>query len=554
MGSILGSSRLCVAAVCVALLAAACDGSNPTSTPDGSGQAGGGTDADGAGGVFRVPIAEPRAIDPYNARESEGINVTKQLFVGLVTYDGNADLAMRPGVAERWAPSEDCTRWTFNLSRTRFSNGEDVDAQSFIRGWTRAAIGTAASQASDHMAGIEGYDDLHATPPRTTTFSGLSAPDPWTLDVRLAEADCYFDKKTLVPVMSPVPSVAGAADNQAYNEAPVGNGPFKLAPGTKWEHNEGISLVRNDSYFGPRPSLDGVEFTIFPAPGGLDAQYRAFTAGEVDFARIPLPLLQQAQDVYGPDGGILKTQTFGINYIMTNTSRAPLNNADARKAVSMAIDREAVNAGVYQGSQTPAAALVPPPAGEFHQPDVCGDACRYDPGAARQLAGRSGLPAGTRIKLAYNVEGGNEPLAQAWKDQLERNLGVVVDLDGAPFPEHLQKRNAGDFDLALASWGADYPSADSFLYPLLFTGAESNDARYSNPAFDALVLRARGQRSDTDRQGTIKEAERLAIGRDLPLIPTLYRIQYRVFDAAKWDGVGLDFFENPTLEAISLKA
>jgi oligopeptide transport system substrate-binding protein len=159
-------SRFGAAAICLALLAAACGGSDDDGGTAQPGQTSGGGTAK-QGGTFRIPIGEPAAIDPYQARESEGSNVTVRLFVGLVTYDGNAELKMRPGVAERWNSNNECTEWTFNLRRgVKFTNGEDVDANSFIRGWTRAAIGTAASQVAYHLQQIRGYKELHATPPR----------------------------------------------------------------------------------------------------------------------------------------------------------------------------------------------------------------------------------------------------------------------------------------------------------------------------------------------------------------------------------------------------
>ena len=534
------------AAVCLAFAAAACQSAASDRAGDETAQA-------TPGGVFRVPIGEPAAIDPHTVRESEGGNVTVMLFTGLVTYDGNEELQMRPGVAERWAPNADCTEWTFNLRRgSTFHNGEEVDAGSFVRGWARAAIGTAASQTAYHLSNVQGYAALHATPPRATTFSGLSAPDPYTFVVKLDATDCEFDKHTVVPVASPAPSTAGAADNQAFNEAPVGNGPFMMKPGTRWEHNQRISLVRNDDYFGARPGLDGIELVIFPAQGRREAEYRAFTAGEVDIAHIPPSLIRQAEATYKPHGSFIRSEQAGINYILTNDAKPPFDNPGARKALSLAIDREAINTGVYQGFLTPATAFVPPPFGAYHQAGVCGD-CRFDPVRAKELAGRSGLTPGTRLTLAYNNDGGHEALVQAWKDQLERHLGVVVELDGVPFAEHLLARDQGDFHFAPAGWTTDYPSPDGFMTPLFGTGNEDNDGRYSNPEVDNLLKRAKGQKTDADREKTIEEAERIAIGRDLAAVPTYYRTAYRVFDSRRWTGVGLDFFERPTLHTVRLK-
>ncbi len=218
-----------------------------------------------------------------------------------------------------------------------------------------------------------------------------------------------------------------------FNEAPIGNGPFMIKPGTKWEHNQGISLVRNDTYFGTKPSLDGIEFLIFPAQGRLEAEYRAFTAGEADFARVPPSLFTQAKNTYEPQGSFLKIERFGINYILTNDVTGPMANPDARRAVSLAIDREAINEGVFQGSLTPATALLPPPFGDVHQDGVCGD-CTFDVAKAKDLAAKGGLTPGTPLRLLYNNDGGHEALVQAWKDQLERNLGVVVTSTACPSP------------------------------------------------------------------------------------------------------------------------
>jgi oligopeptide transport system substrate-binding protein len=542
-------ARLAVMLVAMAVLAAACADDTATDTTSGGASEEGGR----AGGVFRLPIGEPRAIDPYNARESEGNNVARYVFTGLVTYDNNPELRMLPGVAETWSANDACTEWTFKLRESQFSNGEPVDAAAFIRGWTRTADAKSASEVSYHLAGVEGYEALHGDPQTATTFSGLSAPDPRTFVVRLNGADCEFDKKTLVPAASPVPTVAGAADNQAYNEAPIGNGPFMIKPGTKWEHNQSIQLVRNDTYYGPKPKLDGVDFVIFPAQGRLEAEYRAFQAGEADFSRIPPTLFQQAKNTYEPQGSFFEYEAFGINYLVANQRRAPLNNVDARRAVSMALDREAIAEGIYQGSLNPASSVLSPPFGEFHQEGVCGEACTFDVTKAKDAAARGGLTPGTHLKLLYNNDGGHEPFVQAVKGQLEGALGVIVDLEGVPFSESLAKQDQGDFDLARSAWTADYPTPDSTLYPLLSSTSSDNTGKYGNPEFDALVLRARGIKDQAERRSVIQQAERLAIGQDLGLIPMFNRTQYRVYDSEEWTGVVLNFHENAALPAISLK-
>ena len=98
------------------------------------------------------------------------------------------------------------------------------------------------------MQTIAGFDALQGGLSRT--FSGLSSPDPRTLVVRMGRPDCEFYKRTTHVVFSPVPAVAGAADNKTYNDMPIGDGPFKMAE--PWQHDQRITLVRNDDFTASR--------------------------------------------------------------------------------------------------------------------------------------------------------------------------------------------------------------------------------------------------------------------------------------------------------------
>jgi ABC-type oligopeptide transport system substrate-binding subunit len=542
----------------LALLFAACGGNDKKSSAnkDQNGTASGAKQ----GGVFRLGIVEPTAIDPYNSQESEGILVTKEIFTGLVDID-NATSKIKPGVAEKWSKNADCTEWTFNLRPgTTFSNGDPVDANAFIRGMTRAAKQAAASDVAYHMAGIAGFAALHGTgeagnKATATTLSGLSAPDPNTLMVKLSDGDCEFDKKTLQPVMSPVPASAGEADNKTFNDMPIGNGPFKLKE--PWRHDQGITLVRNDSYFGDKAHLDEVDITIQPTQDALEAEFKGIQSGQYDYARIPPALIPQAKALYEPKAGFLHKLTYGINYLLVNVVNAPLKKAEARKAISLAIDRQAIIDGVFKGLQTKATSMIPPPLQDFYQPDVCAECGKPDIAKAKTMAAEAGIPPGTKVSLAFNTGGGHEAWVQAVQQQLQDNLGLKVDLQPAPFAELLKKEKADNASgLFRAAWSADYPSGENFLFPLLSKKSlppGDNRGRYDNPKFDDLLTQARRTPDDAQRASLIKQAEKIAIGDDAALLPMWYRDQYRAFDSAKWTGVDLDFFENPTLATISLK-
>jgi oligopeptide transport system substrate-binding protein len=549
--------RLAAVTAALALLGVACSSGGDSSAKDQKGATGG---AAKQGGVFRLGIVEPTAIDPYNSQESEGILVTKQVFTGLVDID-NSTSQIKPGVAEKWSHNTDCTEWTFNLRPgTKFSNGEPVDANAFIRGMTRAAKQAAASDVAYHMAGIAGYADIHGTgeagsKAKSDTFSGLSAPDANTLAVKLSAADCEFDKKTLQPVMSPVPASAGEADNKAFNDMPIGNGPFKLKE--PWHHDQSITLVRNDGYFGDKAHLDEVDITIQPSQNALEAEYKGLQSGQYDYARIPPALIPQAKGIYEPKGGFIHKLSYGINYLLVNVVNPPLNQAGARKAISLAIDRQAIIDGVFAGLQTKATSIIPPPLKDYYSANVCDTCDKPDIPKAKQMAAEAGLKPGTKVNLAFNTGGGHEAWVQAVQQQLEQNLGLKVNLQPSPFAELLKNEKADNASgLFRAAWSADYPSAENFLFPLLSEKSlppGDNRGRYVNKQFDDLLAQARKAADDSQRQSLIKQAEKIAIGDDMALIPMWYRDQYRSFDSSKWTGVEVDFFENPTLATVSLK-
>ncbi len=511
------------------------------------------------GGVFRLGITEPTAIDPFNVQESEGTSVANALFTGLVQVEPDGKVA--PGVATDWSQNADCSQWTFNLKpNTHFANGEVVDATSFKRGWERISAPNSGSEVSYHLDEVQGYTDFQAG--KAPGLAGVTTPSPNQLVVALTQPDCEFNLRTNHPALSPAPAAAGATSDPNYTDAPIGNGPFKVSG--KWEHDKGIKLVRNDAYdAGPKAYLDGVEFTIVNATNGFQLENDGFKAGTFDWARMPTPLIGPNRAELEPQGKWLSKKTNGIDYFVSMDTEAPLNSPDARKAVSMAIDRAAITQGVFKGSRVPADSFVPALFPASYQPGVC-DACTFDPAKAKELAAKAGLTPGTTINLSFNTGAGHEEWTAAVRQQIETTLGLKVNYQGVPFTDHLNNMEAkGASGIYRLSWGADYPTAGNFLTPLMATSSIKLDAegkvtgnnysRYSNPEFDALVAKAASTKDDAARADLWKQAEKIAIGRDLALMPLFARQQFRMVDNTKWGNVNMDFNEDPTFDEIFLK-
>ncbi|MET9518739.1 ABC transporter substrate-binding protein [Streptomyces sp. NPDC002994] len=560
------SAKLVVGAIVVALAATACGGSdggkkknnsapvekrtpyvNPKSAPDASPK---------KGGTFRLGLTEPAAIDPALAQESEGSLVVHQLFTGL--YAAKPDGTLVPQLATEAKPNDKCTTWDFTVKTgTKFANGEAVDAESFVRAWSRVAQKKTASDVAYHLSGIKGFKDTQGG--KSDKLSGVTAPKPDLLKVELSAPDCGFNIKTVHGVFSPVPKVAGAGDNKAFNDAPIGNGPFKMAG--KWEHNKSIKLVRNDDSGIVKAHLDKVEISILNPNNGAQLETTGFQSGQFDWARMPVPQMPTLEKNFKPKNKWIEADTSGMNFLMPVTDKGPLKSKEARQAVSYAIDRNAIANGVFKGMQYSSSNILPPSFGDAYKAGQCETCVKQDKEKAKELAKKAKLGPGTKIELALNSGSGHEEWMQATAKQIEDVLGWKVELKTLPFAQFLddqQKPTAtGAYRFA---WGADYPTPDNFLYPLLSTDSINKDetgkivgdnrSRYSNPEFDKLLAQARETKDDAARNKLYVQAEKMALD-DQALIPMFLRTQFRLANTDKFAGVNMDFFEDPTLAEIS---
>ncbi|HEX2131572.1 MAG TPA: ABC transporter substrate-binding protein [Actinophytocola sp.] len=513
------------------------------------------------GGTFRLGIVEPAAIDPYTAYESEGLLVADYLFTGLVYTTSSGET--EPALATEWSSNEDCSEWTFNLQTgTKFHNGEEVTSASFKRGWERVTAKASASDVAYHFDQIEGYDEMQAG--TANELSGVDASDPAVLKVSLASPSCEFYLRTAHTAFSPVPKAAGPGQNPAYNDQPIGNGPFMMDG--PWQHDQGIKLKRFDDYTaGPKAYLDAVEITILVGDDAQQKELDGLNNGQFDWARVPPNQLAVTREKYEPQDGWISKKTFGIDYLQVAVTKPPTDTAKARKAISMAIDRDSIIEGIFDGSRAPATAFVPGGFQEAYQPGVC-DACEYNPEEAKKLAEEAGLTPGTELNFQFNTGGGHEQWTAAVKQQLEKNLGLTINYSGVEFNDMLENQQSPDSSgIYRLSWGADYATPGNFLQPLFSTAAIGTDdpnapatgdnpGRYSNPEFDDLIKRAAATKDEAERIKLYQQAEQICIGEDLAAIPMFERQQFRAFNSEKWANAGdMDFHENPKLDVIYLK-
>ncbi len=522
------------------------------------------------GGTLSYYIGEPAYIDPYNTQESEGTQVEQSLFDSLTAFDALDPTKVIPAAAESWEPNADASVWTFKLNKdAKFSDGTPVMAKDFVYAWNRIANpntkNTSTGEAdpsviSYHIDKVKGYDEVQAG--TATEMSGLKAVDDYTLEVTLKESFADFEYVVAHPALAPVPQKA-VEEGVDYNgemvpfgDFPVGNGPFKMSE--PWKRGQYVKVVANENYYGDAPNIDGIDFRIFKDP---NTAYTEFEAGTLDFCQIGEGKIQDAVSKYGEsDNGytanpgkqsLLGAET-AVYYLVANTKNDVMKDANMRKAVSYAINRQAICDTVFEGTREPADNIVPPGVAGYES-GVWADA-KYDVEAAKKALADAGYADGKgapELTLTFNNDGGHEKIMQLIQSDLQA-IGLTVKFDTADFPTTLKKYDAGNFQFGRLGWIADYPIMDNFLYPLFFSTSGDNKSAYNNPDVDKALDDARKTVDGSERIAKYQEIDK-TIGADLPVIPVMFYKHHhiasdRVHDLT-YSAMGLADFQKVWLEA-----
>jgi ABC-type oligopeptide transport system substrate-binding subunit len=364
----------------------------------------------------------PQTFDPAFAAAPPDTDAVRALFEGLTDYDPKT-LAPVPAVATRWESSNDGRVWTFYLrENARWSNGETVTADDFVRSWERTLkIGPLAPH-TELLSNIEGATPSLATP---HTF-GARAINEHVLQVTLQHADSSFPALVAHPVFRPVKVANAESTTRLESHELISNGAFYLL-GTE---NNQVQLERAKTYWDDASvALDRVTFVN---TSNAEDALSAYKAGEIDavtnapFEPLALKLLTPYKDFH--------RSTFGaLTYYAFNTAHAPFDDVRVREALAFAIDRERVSRDDLGGATEPAGKFLPDAmAGDKPVVDKAG-LLEHDVDKARDLLAEAGYPNGEKfpaIRLLINRNEQQRIVAQSiaamWRVALNVETEIVV--------------------------------------------------------------------------------------------------------------------------------
>lgn len=472
----------------------------------------GGAEASGDG-AFVVGHSEPDHLVPANTTSSYSFDVLSELFDNLMTL--TPDGKPVPLAAES-VESADQRTWTIKVRSGRtFHNGEPVTARSFADAWNNGAYGPNAYGANSYFSYIEGYDELNPEDeketPKAKTLSGLEVVDETTLKVTLNEPFRQFPHLLTYPAYAPMPE-AGLADLKAFEEHPIGNGPYMMKG--NWERNRQIALVPFPDYAGPRkPKNKGVTWKSYSS---ADTAYTDLRAGAIDILQtIPAAKVPEAKRVLGDR--FLPREMGTIDYLGFPLFDDRFADPKLRQAFSMVIDREGINKAVYNGAYTPADSLLPPIIPGYRK-GACGELCTYDPAKAKKLFDEAGGFSGTLELYFSNAQPTYEQWMRIVANSIRDNLGIQdIQFREVPASEYFSMLSAREEKGPYRqNWEADYPDPQNYLENMW--GSAGNRMGWKNEEFDELIKKGNRAADEQEALRHYHAAEEIAI-REMPMIP-----------------------------------
>lgn len=474
------------------------------------------------GGTFNYClVTDPVSLDPAQLQESQGIEVGKQIYDGLMDNDPET-MELVPAMAESYETNDDASVFTFKLKEgVLFHNGRECTANDFVYSWNRVCDPATASEVAYHMSPILGFDEFQAG--EATELEGVKALDDYTLEVTLAYPYADFVYHTAHPVFSPIPKeVVEEVGNENFTENPVGTGPFMFK---EWVHEQQIKVEKFADYYGEPAFLDGVLFKIYMDE---ETAYQDFKAGTLDDAQIPQGQFETAAAEYGDRA--LFTPMLGIYYYGFNMNTEPWKSSkELRQALNWGVDRQTLCDVVMEGQRDPATGIVPPgiPGYQANAMEY-----KYDTDKAKELLEVGGFPEGQglpQLTLGYNTGVGHDTIAQFIQGNLAE-VGVNFNIEGYEWGTYLDLIQAEQITFFRLGWLTDYPIMDNFLYPLFYSAnaGVDNMSQYNNPEVDALLDEARSTADEDERLELYREAERMILD-DAPIIPLMFYKTSRVY-------------------------
>jgi peptide/nickel transport system substrate-binding protein len=436
--------------------------------------------------------SSPTDLDPRVGIDGQSERIDELIFDALLTRDDH--LSVQPGLAEKWEVPDALT-YIFHLHHgVTFHNGQPLTSRDVK--WT--------------------FDSLLQGKIRSTRSSAyrfvdhIDAPDDFTVVFHLKEPYA-----TLLWNLSE--GAIGIVPYGTLNEItrkPVGSGPFKFVSA---EPDKEVILERNDGYWGNRPRLARVRFTVVP-----DTTTRALELrkGSADIASNALTSDMVLALEKEPNLQVERAPGTVFSYLAFNLRDPILRDGRVRRALACAIDRRPMIQYLWRGFAQPADSILPPRSWAYNQ-DV--PKYEYAPEKARKMLDDAGYPAVKGVRFHLTMKTSTEEttrLMVAVLQQQLRSVGIALDIRTFESATLMADVASGAYQMYSLRWIGGNEDPDIFEYcfhSAKFPPHGANRSFYVNPRMDLLIDRGRAE-TDQDVRKQVYAEVQVLLAADLPYI------------------------------------
>ena len=461
----------------------------------------------------------PEGFDPALYTAGTTFNASSRPIYNRLAEFERGTTNVIPGLATSWTSSDDGLEYTFNLragvkfhstdffSPTREFNADDV-VLSFDRQrnepdpWFNYTEGTAwvyfnGMDMPSLIKDIVKVDDMTVkfvlNRPESPTVANLA------MDFASIVSKEYADK------------LQASGNMSDLNQKPVGTGPFKFLA---YQKDSVIRFKAHENYWAGKQPIDDLVFAITT---DNSVRTQKLLAGECDVAPYPNPA-DIASLKANSNLTVLEQEGLNIGYLAYNTQVAPFDNVNVRKALNMAINKEAILEAVFNGAGKAAKNPIPPTMWSYNN-SISDD--KFDPEASKKMLADAGI-SNLKMKIwAMPVARPYNPNARRMAELLQSdfaNVGVEVEIVSYEWGEYLKiSKDVTRDGAVLLGWTGDNGDPDNFLSVLLSCSGvgASNRAQWCNKEFDDLTNQAK-QISDQAERTKLYEAAQVVFKREAP--------------------------------------
>ena len=444
------------------------------------------------------------------------------------------DMSPAPGLATKWATSDDGKTWTFTVrSGVNWSDGVPLTAADVAYTYNRILHGTV--EQSNWLSYLTGVTKVTA-PNATTVVLKLKQPVATLPLLPIPIVPQHVWKNVSEKAIKSYP--AEPKDGKPV----VGSGPFRLVSGTA--DGSTFKFVANPDYWGGTPHIDEVDFQFYKND---DSAVQALIKGEIDFVEgitaLEVKSLSSHDEITAHNGNSpgFDEIAFNTGSVSAATGGHPIGNPNPavldpkfRHALGYALNLPQLIQKVYQGAGLPGSTIVPPNYDRYHWDPPADQKFTFDldkAGALLDAAGYTkgsdglrnlpnGKPIGT-LRLAARSDSPTSLDTMDFFKQWLSDLGIKSDVSTYSSSQLTDEIYKGNFDAFQWGWFVE-PDPDSMLsYMTCGQRQGSSDSFYCNPAYDKLYQAQHVEIDQATREGQIKKMQQI-LYRDSPYLVTAY--------------------------------